>query len=144
MSLYNNNPPRHNSFQQSYSRTSERQEEQLTIDTTNVLSKQDIKKFIEDAKEVAGECKGSAGKGQVRQLYSILLEARGSDEEKRKNAILKFEIQAKYKSARGNLKSHVSNTLIEIANKIISDNFSAEKFNNFVDFMEAVVAYSKE
>ena len=96
--------------------------------------------FLNEARSFAFNSKISAN--QLRDLYDLILELRNPSEPKRK--IAKILIKLEYAFRRKNVQEEFYYGIKPVLETLLKNSNDLQKIKNFIDFMEAVVAYSKK
>lgn len=110
----------------------------------SVLEGEDQKKILEEAKNLVKDCKNLSA-SQLRSIWDLIRELKELDEENEiKRRIAKCIIKLEYAVKRNNIPKTFYKNLSFVLNKFLEKNIEKKEIDNFVDFMEAVVAYSKK
>lgn len=126
-----------------------REKQKFRVDWNIILKAKgkDMEIFLDQAKCLVKNCrKPDLSSSQLRDMWDLIKELKEMEKEDEiKKRIAKCIIKLEYAKKRNNIpKIFYENLFYVLNNKFLKEDIEKEKINNFVDFMEAVVAYSKK
>src|SRR3989344_5048778 len=112
----------------------------LILNTKSEDTERFLGKAEQFTEEVINPKNSKISTNQLRDLYELILTLKEKDCENPKRQIAKILIKLEYAYRRGNLNSNFYEELKNLLENLLRQPEST-KIKNFVDFMEAVVAY---
>jgi CRISPR type III-A-associated protein Csm2 len=128
--------PMNNQYNSSYSQS------QPILDCNLILNSglEKTEEILEMVEKFSSSKETKVSPSQLRDLYDVALKLK---ENPSKVLIAKLIIKMEYAYKRKNIEKQFYDEIKKLLNTLLK-NFDEKKANNFVDFMEALIAYSKE
>ena len=122
----------------------QRNSELMNLDADLILNSglEDTEKFLKHAEEFA--LKSGISTNQLRDLFDLIRPLKDNSDVKAKQQIAKILIKLEYAFRRKSILPPFYFPIKPVLELLLKSSDDAKKRGNFVDFMEAVVAYSKD
>lgn len=118
--------------------------EMVRLDVNLILSsgEENTEPFLKEADRFAKN--SGITTNQLRDLYDLILDLKQNGNDLPKRQIAKILIKLEYAFRRRNIPNDFYYGIKPVLEALLRNSDDKSKITNFVDFMEAVVAYSKK